>query len=75
MTRHRREIASRRCKASEDFNPHDFSHCATGDRQSFRMEMDQAAKTAAFSANNPELASRVADIFDYLQSKSIPYAA
>jgi len=67
--------AVRRCTASKDFDPRDFSHCATGDRQSFRMEMDQDAKTAAFSANNEALASRVADIFDYLQSKSVPYAA
>ena len=67
--------AVRRCKASEDFNPASFSHCATGDRQSFRMEMDQDAKTAAFSANNEGFASRIADIFDYLQTKSVPYAA
>lgn len=67
--------AVRRCAASQDFDPKNFSHCATGDRQSFRMEMDQDAKTAAFSANNPGLASRVAAIFDYLLSKSVPYAA
>lgn len=67
--------AVRRCKASGGFNPQDFSHCATGDRQSFRMEMDQDAKTAAFSANNEGFASRVADIFDYLYTKSEPYAA
>lgn len=67
--------AVRRCVASGDFDPKNFSHCATGDRQSFRMEMDQDTKTAAFSANNEGFASRVADIFDYLQTKSIPYAA
>lgn len=67
--------AVRRCVASVDFNPADFSHCATGDCQSFRMEMDPVQKTAAFSANNPSLASRVAGIFDHLLNKSIPYAA
>ena len=67
--------AVRRCVASEDFTPASFSHCATGDRQSFRMEINPAEATAAFSANNPGFASRVADIFDYLQSKSVPYAA
>lgn len=67
--------AVRRCVASEGFNPDDFSHFATGDSRSFRMEMDPAAKTAAFSANSPELASRVAGIFDQLQIKSVPYAA
>lgn len=67
--------AVRRCVASDDFNPADFSHCATGDCQSFRLEMDPEQKTAAFSANNPAFASRVAGIFDYLMKKSVPYAA
>lgn len=67
--------AVRRCLATEGFSPASFSHCATGDCQSFRLEMDRDKKTAAFAANNPALASRVATIFDYLQSKSVQYAA
>ena len=67
--------AVRRCQQSNGFNPADFAHCATGDQQSFRIEMDRNQKTAAFSANNPELAARVASIFDYLHSQSVPYAA
>lgn len=67
--------AVRRCVAAAGFNPSQFSHCATGDCQSFRLEMDPIQKTAAFAANNPALASRIAGIFDYLQGKSSPYAA
>lgn len=67
--------AVRRCERTDDLNPSQFAHCATGDRKSFRIEMDRDQKTAAFSANNPELAARVATIFDYLHSNSTPYAA
>lgn len=68
--------AVRRCgAASGNFNPKVFPHIATGDGQSFRMEMDPDAKTAAFAANNSAFASRIAGIFDYLLSMSIPYAS
>lgn len=67
--------AVRRCVPSANFSPQDFPHCATGDRQSFRMEMDPEERTASFAANNPAYASRIADIFDYLMSNSVPYAS
>ena len=55
-------------------NPSDFSHCAVGDGQSFRMEMNQPAKSAVFAANNPEFASRVLNIVEYLYTAGVPYA-
>lgn len=65
----RRYVAANGAAASR------FSHCATGDCQSFRLEMNSEKKTAAFAANNPALASRVAAIFDNLLKESVPYVA
>ena len=51
------------------------SHCAIGDGQSLRIEMDAEKKTAAFTANNPSLAGRALDIFRFLYSNGTRYAA
>lgn len=51
------------------------SHCAIGDGQSLRIEMDDVKKTAAFTANNPELAGRALGIFRFMYSKGDRYAA
>ena len=42
--------------------PGKISHCATGDGKSMRIETDDKQKSAIFSANNPDLASRVAGV-------------
>lgn len=53
----------------------DISHFASGDGQSLRIEMDPIAKSAKFSANNPEIASRIVKIFDSLYGMGVPYNA
>lgn len=53
--------------------PKDIAHCATGDGQSLRLEMDRVTKKAKFSANNPEIASRIAAIFDSLFGMGVAY--
>ena len=52
----------------------DFAHCAVGDGRSFRLEMDDAEKTAMFSANNTTLAGRVLNIASFLYDHGVPYA-
>ncbi len=53
----------------------DVAHCASGDGQSLRIEMDPDTKSARFSANNPEIASRIVKIFDSLYSMGVAYNA
>ena len=49
------------------------SHCASGDGESFRIEMDRVQNTAVFAANNPKIASKVVGIFDALFEMGEPY--
>lgn len=51
----------------------DISHCASGDGESFRIEMDRVRNSAVFAANNPEIASKVVGIFDALFEMGEPY--
>lgn len=51
----------------------DISHCASGDSESFRIEMDRVQNSAVFAANNPEIASKVVGIFDALFEMGEPY--
>ena len=53
----------------------DVAHCACGDGQSLRIEMDPDTKSAKFSANNPEIASRIVSIFDNLYGMGVAYNA
>lgn len=51
------------------------SHCASGDGESFRMEINPAQKSAVFAANNPELASKVKNLVDGFYEYGVAYAA
>lgn len=66
--------AVNRLMKNGEFDPQSYSHCAIGDGRSLRLEMDRVRKSAIFTANNPELASTAASIFDSLHVLSVPYA-
>lgn len=53
----------------------DVAHCASGDGQSIRIEMDPETKSAKFSANNPEIAARIVNIFSNLYGMGVAYDA
>ena len=61
-------------KLGPDINASDFDHCAVGDGRSFRMEMDDSIKSAAFSANNAALAGRMLNFVGFLYDHGVPYA-
>lgn len=48
-------------------------HCASGDGESFRIEMDRVQNSAVFAANNQQIASKVVGIFDALFEMGEPY--
>jgi len=50
-----------------------ITHCASGDGESMRIEMDPAQKSAVFAANNPETASKVASVVSGLFNIGVPY--
>ena len=61
-------------KLSPDIDASDYGHCAVGDGRSFRMEMDDSIKSAAFSANNAALAGRMLNFVSFLYDHGVPYA-
>lgn len=51
------------------------SHCASGDGESFRIELDPVKKSAVFAANNPALASKVVNLVDCFYDLGVSYDA
>jgi len=52
-------------------NPLNVPHCASGDGKSLRVETDPKDKSAVFSANNPEMASKIGAVFDILYKEGV----
>lgn len=48
-------------------------HCASGDRESLRLETDPGQKSAIFAANNPEAATKIVDIVNDLYDMGVAY--
>lgn len=61
-------------KFGSDIKASEYNHCAVADGQSFRFEINAAAASAVFSANNPSIAGRVLNIFGFLYDHGVSYA-
>lgn len=65
-----RRLTSQTC---ENITGLSDSHCASGDGESLRIELNQAQKSAVFSANNPDVASKIVRVVEGLYGIGVTY--